>query len=81
MNKWKDEGICELVSNPSSMSSKKTKEIYQFKEEGIDTLKARFIDKCIDDIMKNIDINKEIQVLKTRERIIEDLMYYLSEMP
>nr|MDO8119432.1 hypothetical protein [Candidatus Sigynarchaeota archaeon] len=78
---WTRQGICSLVTQPKGASAKKTKEIYRFNEGGIERIKAKFIEKSIDDILQNTDINKEMQVLKTRERIIEDLKFKLKELP
>ncbi len=78
---WTGQGICSLVTQTKGTSAKKTKEIYRFNEGGIEKIKAKFIEKSIDEIIRDTDINKEMQVLKTRERIIEDLSFKLRELP
>jgi DNA-binding PadR family transcriptional regulator len=80
LNRWEEKGICELVSNTRASSARKTKEIYRFNDDGLEKIKARFIDKCIEDIVKNVDIEKDLQVLKTREKIIQDLTFKLREI-
>ena len=80
LNHWQELGLCELVTNARSTSSKKTKEVYRFNEEGLEKIKAKFIDKCIDDIIKDTSFLNDLQVLKTRERIIEDLTFRLRDI-
>ncbi|MEX2682873.1 MAG: hypothetical protein Q6373_014885 [Candidatus Sigynarchaeota archaeon] len=80
LTRWEEKGICELVSNTRTSSARKTKEIYRFNDEGLEKIKAQFIDKCIEDIVKEVNIEKDLQVLKTRDRIIEDLTYKLREI-
>jgi len=80
LNKWEENGICELISNARTTSARKTKEIYRFNDDGIEKIKAKFINKCIEDIVKNVDIEKDLQVLKTRDKIIEDIMFKFREI-
>ncbi|MFX0103718.1 MAG: hypothetical protein ACFFCS_29420 [Candidatus Hodarchaeota archaeon] len=80
LNRWQDKGICTLVSNSSTSTSRKTKEIYRFNEDGINKMKAKFIDKCIEDIEKNGTLEKDSQVLRTRDKIIEDLYFQLHDL-
>ncbi len=80
LNRWEEKGICELVSNARTSSTRKTKEIYRFNDDGLEKIKAQFIDKCIEDIVKDVNLEKDLQVLKTRDRIIEDLTFKLREI-
>lgn len=77
---WATNGLCERVRRTRSSGTKKTKVIYRFNEEGLGKIKAKFIDKCISDIINEDALKRELQVLKTREKIIDDLNFYLSEM-
>jgi hypothetical protein len=80
LNRWKEKGICELVSNARTSGTRKTKEIYRFNDDGLEKIKAQFIDRCIEDIVKDVDVEKDLQVLKTRDKIIEDLTFKLREI-
>ncbi|HME52493.1 MAG TPA: hypothetical protein VKM55_09770 [Candidatus Lokiarchaeia archaeon] len=80
LNKWEETGICELVSNSQKKNARKTKEVYRFNDDGLEKIKARFIDKCIEDIIENVDVEKDLQVLKTRDKIIEDLMFKFKQV-
>jgi hypothetical protein len=65
---------------PVLKSSKKTKDVCRFNEEGLEKIKAKFIDKYIDDIIKNTSFLSDFQVPKTMERIIEDLTFRLRDI-
>ncbi len=80
LTRWEEKGICELVSNTRTSSTRKTKEIYRFNDDGLEKIKAQFIDKCIEDIVKEVNVEKDLQVLKTRDKIIEDLTFKLREI-
>lgn len=79
LSKWTGEGLCERVQETASKSAKKTKEIFRFTEDGLEKLKAKFIDQSIDDILKNVDIERDFEVLKTRENIIEDIQHRFKD--
>ncbi|MHA1679696.1 MAG: hypothetical protein ACTSUE_01730 [Promethearchaeota archaeon] len=77
LSNWEKQGVCELLPKGNSSNSKKKKEVYRFKEEGLEKIKAKFIDKCIENIINDDALEKELQILKTREKIIDDMSFDL----
>ncbi|MHA1716486.1 MAG: hypothetical protein ACTSXP_12655 [Promethearchaeota archaeon] len=80
LSSWQDKGICKLISRSRTSNTKRTKEIYRFNEEGLEKIRAKFINNCIEEIKSNELDNLDIEVLKKREQIIEDLNYKLNDL-
>ncbi|MHA1792688.1 MAG: hypothetical protein ACTSVI_08595 [Promethearchaeota archaeon] len=79
LDRWQEMGICELISKSRASNAKKTKEVYRFKESGLKKIKAKFIDRCINDIINEDEIEQDINVLRTRDRIINDINFSLTD--
>ncbi|MGV9171547.1 MAG: hypothetical protein ACOC35_03115 [Promethearchaeia archaeon] len=80
LQNWKNKDLCEIVSQKKRHS---IKTVVKFGVEGLNQLKQKVLDFNIKKIEKEIEIKdkkEEEQILKTREKIIEDMEYNIRDI-
>ncbi|MGV9202620.1 MAG: hypothetical protein ACOC44_01190 [Promethearchaeia archaeon] len=80
LQNWKNKDLCEIVSQKKRHS---IKTVVKFGDEGLNQLKQKVLDFNIKKIEKEIEIKdkkEEEQILKTREKIIEDMEYNIRDI-
>jgi hypothetical protein len=79
LNNWKNKDLCEIVSQKKRHS---IKTVVKFGDEGLNHLKQKVLDFSIKKIEDEIEIShtEEEKVLKTREKIIEDMEYKIQDL-
>lgn len=80
LNNWKNKDLCEIVSQKKRHS---IKTVVKFGDEGLNHLKQKVLDFSIKKIEDEIEIRhteEEEKVLKTREKIIEDMEYKIRDL-
>ncbi|MFO8019410.1 MAG: hypothetical protein R6U96_12310 [Promethearchaeia archaeon] len=80
LQSWKDKDLCEIVSQKKRHS---IKTVVKFGDEGLNQLKQKVLDFSIKKIQEGIEIkgtNEEGKILKTREKLIEDMEYNIKDI-